>query len=232
MGWFIFFAIFATYNFIFMKTKLIGASLMLGALLACKKKDNKPNLEPLLVGTTWEIEKYDGVKTVTSTTTSTKSWGGTQSFTNKPREIAYAEFLDENIGTGFIQFTLEFEKPETTINEYGDERIISYNSEGIYWTGKDKEECKTGQAVLSSYWFGREDAKMIDLIQKDYLNKEICKKVNSNSQYYFSLSGSKLNYTGITSKGETVYYEKSTNKEIGKATYSSTGSWNFNYVKK
>ena len=216
-----------------MKTKLISASLMLGALIACKKKDNKPNLEPLLVGTVWEIEKYDGVKTVTSTYTSTKSWGGTQSFTDKPREIAYAEFSDENIGTGAIPFTWEFEKPEAGTDSQGNEYSGSYNSEGIFVTTTDKEECAKGQEVLSSYWFERgEDAKMIDLIQKDYLNKEICQKESGNYQYYFSVSGSKLNSTGMSAKGETTYYEKSTNKEIGKATYSSTGSWNFSYVKK
>jgi hypothetical protein len=128
---------------------------------------------------------------------------------------------------------LEFEKPETTIDDYGDEHTISYNSEGIWGTHKDKEECKTGQAVLNSYWFEKgEDDKMIALIQKDYLNKEICEKGSGSYQGYFSVSGSKLNFTGIITKVETTYYEKSTNKEIGKETYSSTGSWNFSYVKK
>jgi hypothetical protein len=225
-----FFAIFAKYNFIFMKTKLISASLMLGALLACKKKDNKPNLEPLLVGTTWEIEKYDGVKTVTSTYTSTKSWAGTQSGTD-PLEIAYADF--DGHGIAAMPFTWEFWQPGTETDEYGHESSGSYTSEGIFVTTTSKEECKTGQAALNDDWFEQgEDYKMIALIQKDYLNKEICHKESGNYQYYFSVSGSKLNSTGMSAKGETTYYEKSTNKEIGKATYSSTGSWNFSYVKK
>jgi hypothetical protein len=45
-----------------MKTNLFSVSLILtGALVACKKKDNKPNLEPFLANTRWELLSFNGV---------------------------------------------------------------------------------------------------------------------------------------------------------------------------
>jgi len=214
-----------------MKTKLIGASLMLGAIIACKKKDNKPSLEPL--GTTWELEKYEGTKKLDASKFTTKSWLDFSIYSPiLSNPIAYTDFLGTNTPAEFLPFIWEIQEG-TTIDEDGDETITSYNSEGLLRTS-EWEECEKGEAIVSTNdWFTKgDDSKMIELIKQKYLKTEICRKTTDNEQFKFSLSGNKLNYTGFKGKSEAVYYEKSTEEEIGKQTMTITGSWNLSYVKK
>jgi hypothetical protein len=211
---------------------------MLGALVACKKKDkdNRPSLEPVLVDTKWEAYSFAGEMNASVSGSISRSWASTKpieektTYTYKDIQQGGSQNLFGIFGS--ISFAIEFKTPINLTEEDGDSQV-SYNADGVLDVFDAKPQCIMGETIIATNFFDtKEDATLIALIQSQYLKKEVCIKYRTTTQRYFHISSGYLYYTGIKSIDEANIYEKDSKKEIGRGRSETIGSWNAEYAKK
>jgi hypothetical protein len=222
-----------------MNIKLLSASLMLGALLACKKKDNTPNLEKVLEGTTWEAVSFDGNKTANTRLNVIKSWAKP---TNESTDnlFTYENMKDDELIANlfefshFIRFSFLMLKSTSGTDGAGNKEEITYNKDGLFMKLDMVPFCETGKYHLDTEFFKDKeaDASMIKLMQNEYFTKEVCLKYYGTGQYYISISGDILLNTGVKYTEKIVIYDKLTEIELGKKISKGTTFWNLEYSKK
>jgi hypothetical protein len=222
-----------------MNIKLLSASLMLGALVACKKKDNTPNLEKVLEGTTWEAVSFDGNKTASTRLNVIKSWANptnentdnlfTYENMKKPEVISNLFEFSHFIGFSFLML-----KSTSGIDVAGNKNEIAYNGDGFFMKSDMVPFCETGKYHLDIDFFEDKeaDASMIKLMQNEYFAKQLCRTYIQILQYNFQVSADKLLYTGVKQTEYMTMYDKETKRELGKRTTEVIGSWNLEYSKK
>jgi hypothetical protein len=180
-----------------MKTNLFSVSLMLtGTLIACKKKENKPNLEPFLANTRWELVSFDGVIDGIET-----RQGNTISTRSQKVKFSRAQ-LAKNMREGFAE-TLNFQDPLLgTVPELGTVTEISYNSDMVMITSV-YEQCYTVEDLLKKILteLGAGEA-----IKKDHNPAEnVCEHSTYTTKLYVNVTGDELHYEKYWHRRESYY---------------------------
>jgi hypothetical protein len=214
-----------------MQIKLLGTVLMLLTLLACKKKEEKLRLEPLLVGTTWEIAPFEGEQNVVLSNRFKKSWS---SLDTRTESISLVYATLQNNPAGLITKQLTFEEPNKKVDDQGNAHDIYYIQDKCIEKIKSPEECKPAVYAMKNWFLASEDYDIIEKIKKDYASSNICRTRYYTKQNHFSISENSLYFNGITYKDETIYTEDLTKRNLGKETLErlSIGTWNIAYSKK
>jgi len=214
-----------------MQIKLLGTVLMLLTLLACKKKEEKLRLEPLLVGTTWEIAPFQGERNVLLSNRFKKSWS---SLDTRTESIPLVYVALQNNPTGLITKQLTFEEPNKKVDDQGNAHDTYYIQDKFIEKIKNQQECKPASYAIKNWFFPSEDYDIIEKIKKDYASSDICRTRYYTKQNHFSISENSLYFNGITYKDEIVYTEELSKKNLGKETVErlSIGTWNIAYSKK
>ena len=190
-----------------MKTNLFSVSLILtGALVACKKKENKPNLEPFLANTQWELVSFDGVIDGVEI-----QQGNTISTRSEKVKFSRTQ-LASNMREGFTE-TLNFQDPLLgTVPELGTVTEISYNSDMVMITSV-YEQCYTVEDLLKKILteLGAGEA-----IKKDHNPAEnVCEHTTYTTKLYVNVTGDALHYEKYWHRRES-YYRGATSNEMVK----------------